>query len=178
MTMLEDIHRALERVPDPEMPISIVELGIVHAVRFDSTSPTPRVEVDITPTFIGCPALEMIREQIVLKIRAVAPNAAVEVRFVNDPPWSVDLISETGREKLREFGVSVPQRGAATIARSATMTPLTVSGESPASPGAAPACPFCGSAETHLESRFGPTRCKMIYYCDACRNSFEHLKPI
>lgn len=156
------------------MPISIVELGIVHSVRVDA--PAQRVHIDITPTFIGCPALDMIRDRIQAEVRRLSPGAEVDVRFVNDPPWSVDHISETGREKLRAVGVTVPPRGARSATPSASvLTPLTISRPTLE---ATPACPFCGESTTRQESRFGPTRCKMIFYCDACRNSFEHMKPV
>lgn len=177
----ERIRRVLETIPDPEMPISIVDLGLLHAVRVlrpdaehDASrgAPSPshvRVEIDLIPTFVGCPALDMIREQVCAKVASETGCRDVRVNFVHEPPWSVDRISAAGREQLRSFGVTVPDRSSPGAA--GALVPLTVS-------GAAPACPFCGAAQVELTSRFGPTRCKMIYYCNACRNSFEHLKLV
>ncbi len=191
----EDILNVLRTIRDPEMPISIVDLGIVEDVRIetsrdDSTvfdpealfEPEPQsrrqtrrelvevrkgaVNVDITvlPTFIGCPALDMIRDEIVEKVGALVQVDRVEVEFIHDPPWNVDRISEAGRESLRRHGVSAPDRnGVASLAILST---------------SAIACPFCGSSKTRLDSPFGPTRCRSIYYCDACRNSFEHMKRL
>lgn len=177
MITSEKIRRVLATIPDPEMPISIVDLGLLHDVRVQgadavrgAASPArARVEIDLIPTFVGCPALDMIREQVCAKVAAETGCRDVHVNFVHEPPWSVERISAAGREQLRLFGVTVPARpprGAA-----GTLVPLTVS-------GAALACPYCGAAEIEMTSRFGPTRCKMIYYCNACRNSFEHLKPV
>ncbi len=162
------VRDALATIPDPEMPISIVDLGMVHAVRLDAARGT--VEVDILPTFVGCPALDVIRERIGRTLSGLDGVVAVHVRFVHDPPWTPDRISDAGRESLRRFGVVVPPRGAHPRSQA---VPLTVGGEPPR-----PACPFCGSDNVRLESRFGPTRCKMIWYCAGCRNSFEQIKPV
>ncbi len=159
MTSTPEVLATLATILDPEMPISIVDLGIVENVQIVPLGPAAdehRVLITITPTFVGCPALDMIRDQIRRRIGELPRVADVEVRFVNDPPWTVGRISPAGRESLRQHGVTVP---------------LTV--------GGAPRnirCPYCDSPDTQLESRFGPTRCRMIYYCPACRNSFEHLK--
>ena len=162
------VRDALATIPDPEMPISIVDLGMVHDVRVD---PDRRcIEVDILPTFVGCPALDLIRERISQTLGELAGVEQVRVRFVHDPPWSPDRISDAGRESLRQFGVVVPPRGCGPQAQA---VPLTVGGRP-----AAPACPFCGSEDVRLESRFGPTRCKMIWYCLSCRNSFEQIKQV
>lgn len=160
---LEAVRARLVEILDPEMPVNIVDLGIVEAVRVSDG----RVEVDIVPTFVGCPALDVLRERI--REALVAAGATdVVVRFRNDPAWSVDRISDAGREALRRHGVGVPQRGAARP----SLVQLTATGV------ATTPCPFCGSSDTTLESPFGPTRCRMIYYCRACRNSFEQMKPI
>jgi ring-1,2-phenylacetyl-CoA epoxidase subunit PaaD len=101
----------------------------------------------------------MIEDEVRRKVAALPGVAAVEVRSRFDPPWSVERISPAGREALRRHGVTVPEAAP------------------DAEPGP-PHCPFCDSAAVHLDSPFGPTRCRMIYYCDACRNSFEHLKRV
>lgn len=168
MVTQEAVLEVLRTINDPEMPISIVDLGIVENVKIEApacevaltprkeTRPGARVSIDLLPTFIGCPALHAIEEQIRQRVSALAGVAQTEVYFRFDPPWTVDRISERGKEALRQFGVTVPDE------------------KQPASPP----CPFCGSTEVHLESPFGPTRCRMIYYCDSCRNSFEHMKSV
>ena len=157
----EAIVAALRAVDDPEMPINIVDLGLISDVRVSATA----LELDLTPTFIGCPALAMIRDRVEAVLRPVAAGRDLRVNWVMAPRWTVDRISEAGRERLRAFGVTTPAR---------QLVQLTVSAEQTV----AVPCPYCRSTATHVESPFGPTRCRMIYYCDSCRNSFEHLKPI
>jgi ring-1,2-phenylacetyl-CoA epoxidase subunit PaaD len=148
----------LRTINDPEMPISIVDLGVVNAVHIEQGQASVRVVVEILPTFVGCPALPVIGEEVRQRVSRLEGVGAVDVRFRFDPPWTVDRISAAGREALRQTGVTVP---------------------SPTQPGQAePSCPFCGSSTVHLESSFGPTRCRIIYYCESCRNPFEHMKKI
>jgi ring-1,2-phenylacetyl-CoA epoxidase subunit PaaD len=161
MVTREAVLELLRTINDPEMPISIVDLGIVEDVRINSgiTEDGCRetsVVIDLLPTFVGCPALQAIEEEVRQRISALPGVARVVVHFRFAPPWTVDRISPSGREALQKFGVTVPGE---------TQT-------------AAPPCPFCGSSAVHLESPFGPTRCRMIYYCNSCRNSFEHIKRV
>ncbi len=151
------IRSLLATIDDPEMPISIVDLGIVERVEVDGG----RVCISLTPTFTGCPALQMIDDQIVQMVGALPDVDEVVVKHVFDPPWRADRISEAGRERLREHGVTVP-------------SPQFVQMGVPTKE--AVPCPFCKSEQTNLDSPFGPTRCRMIYYCTSCRNTFEHLK--
>lgn len=161
MVTREAVLEILRMIDDPEMPISIVDLGIVEAVRLHSESEDQvGVEVDVLPTFVGCPALPVIEEEIRRHMGRLEGIGTVEVRFKFDPPWTVDRISPQGREALRRVGLTVPGVG--------------IEGQQ----AAPPCCPFCGSKEVRLESRFGPTRCRMIYHCHACRNPFEHLKRV
>ncbi len=167
MPTRDAVIELLREVPDPEMPISIVDLGIVERVEIDDTN----VTVDILPTFVGCPALAMIQDDIIKKLRTLDDVDDIIVNFMYEPAWSVDRISAAGRESLREHGVTVPQGGSdihSMIKQTATV-PLRTS---------AIPCPFCESKSTRLDSAFGPTRCRMIYYCEACRNSFEHMKRV
>ena len=182
MVTANDIRDVLRTIPDPEMPISIVDLGIVENVHVARDADGARVRIDILPTFVGCPALPMIEDEIRKYVTQLPNVAQVSVRFLFDPPWSVDRITESGRESLREHGVTVPACGVPTSPErergsaereAESMVPLTVS----ADPRPV-ACPFCDSESTRIESEFGPTRCRMIYYCEACRNSFEHLKRV
>jgi ring-1,2-phenylacetyl-CoA epoxidase subunit PaaD len=167
MMSVEAVYSVLRTVLDPEMPINIVDLGIVADVRVLHDA----VEVDVTPTFVGCPALDVLRQDIGSKLRTAGAGEA-RVRYIHEPPWSVERISDAGRAALRAHGVTVPAHGSVDAAGEAALVPLTISGVE------AIACPYCGSQQTRQESRFGPTRCRMIYYCDACRNQFEHMKAI
>ncbi len=161
MVSHEAVLAALRTVDDPEMPINIVDLGIVEAVRIEDEAAGGRVAIDILPTFVGCPALARIEEDIRQRVGRLSGVGQVDVHFRYDPPWTVDRISAAGRESLRKFGVTVP--------RLKEQCPA----EEPA-----PQCPYCGSLAVQLESSFGPTRCRMIYHCESCRNPFEHLKRI
>jgi len=156
---LAAVWRALESVTDPEIPvINIVEMGIVADVRANAT----RVIVDMTPTFVGCPALEVIREGIRSAIQALGERD-VDVNVVFDPPWTSDRISDEGRRKLKNFGLAPPGRA---CGAAATPSLDRIS------------CPYCESTETDLESIFGPTLCRSIHYCRNCLQSFEHFKPV
>jgi len=157
----EDVWRALAEIPDPEIPvISIVDLGVVADVRVEGG----RVEVDFTPTFMGCPALDTMRAQMEDAIRAL--GAEPDVRVVLDDSWSTDRISPDGREKLRAAGFAPP------AARSAGQPTLVQLERGPFR------CPWCGSTDTRLDNIFGPTPCRSLRYCNACRQPFEQFKTI
>jgi ring-1,2-phenylacetyl-CoA epoxidase subunit PaaD len=160
MVTTGDIWDVLRTVDDPEMPINIVDLGIVEKVRVE-TAPQPRIYLDLLPTFVGCPALPVIEQEIRKRLEKIAEGSAIEIHFQFHPPWTVDRITKDGREALKKFGITVPVPGQAELPE----------------PGHPP-CPFCGSSRVRMESSFGPTRCRMIYYCESCRNSFEHLKRV
>ena len=166
----EAIMDVLREIPDPEMPISIVDLGLVEDVRIGTNGDIAVWSIDVVPTFVGCPALPMIENEIRTKVGAVEGVGEVAVQFIYDPPWSVDRSSDGGRPSLAAHGVTVPEHG----------SKLDVPGHNGKVElrTSAIACPFCGSNETRLDSQFGPTRCRMIYYCEACRNSFEHMKRV
>lgn len=152
---------ALEDVKDPEIPpVSVVDMGMVSAVRVDGD----RVEIDMTPTFVGCPALGIIRRDVVARVAQVEGVGPVEVRFVFDPPWTSERITPLGRERLKSFGIAPP----------VAETP----GGGLINLDEVPPCPFCGSADTHMENLFGPTACRSIYYCDGCRQPFEAMKTV
>ena len=166
----EAIMDVLREIPDPEMPISIVDLGLVEDVRIGTNGDIAGVSIDVLPTFVGCPALPMIENEIRTKVGAVEGVGEVAVQFIYDPPWSVDRISDEGRQSLAAHGVTVPEHGSKLdVPGHGGKVELRTS---------AIACPFCGSNETRLDSPFGPTRCRMIYYCETCRNSFEHMKRV
>ena len=163
MSMIDTdaIMSVLETIPDPEMPVNIVDLGLIERLTIEPEDGGARVVIDVLPTFVGCPALDMIRGDIEAKVGHLAGVDGVVVNFIHDPPWSVDRISEAGRASLKQIGVGVPGRDAGMLQMG---TPVP--------------CPFCGATETRLESSFGPTRCRMIYYCTGCKNSFEQMKRV
>jgi len=154
---LAAIWSALESVTDPEIPVlSVVDLGIIAGVHLSEGA----VIVEMTPTFVGCPALDVIRGELRRAVEATGERN-VEVRVVFDPPWTSERMTETGRRKLKEFGLAPPVRCASTTATTAD-APVP--------------CPHCDSDRTDLESLFGPTLCRSIHYCRNCLQSFEHFK--
>ena len=172
------VWEALAEVPDPEIPvISVVDLGVVREVRVDDE----RVHVAFTPTFLGCPALEVMREQMAEKVRGL--DAEPEVEVVLDDPWSTDRITPEGREKLRAAGFAPPAlragsvTGKAGAARPETRVPTARVGLVQLQ-SQVHRCPYCGSTETRLENIFGPTPCRSLRYCESCRQPFEQFKTI
>jgi ring-1,2-phenylacetyl-CoA epoxidase subunit PaaD len=155
------VWAALDEIPDPEIPvISLVDLGVVRDVAVDGA----HVRIEFTPTFLGCPALEVMRRAMEEKVEALGGEP--EVAVIQDDSWSTDRISPAGREKLREAGL------APTVPRAAGATTL-VQLQSKAF-----RCPYCGSTETRLENIFGPTPCRSIRWCESCRQPFEQFKTI
>jgi len=185
------VWEALREVVDPEIPVvSVVDLGMVQEVTIDPDEAAVRVE--LLPTFLGCPALGLIRQAIVDRLQQLPQVARVDVEIVYDPPWSTDRISEEGRRKLAQFGISPPRRcGSMPVASNGSSTPTAsttstasesvhtshASTRSAASTGSA-LCPFCGSDNTRLDNGFGPTPCRSIWYCLDCRNPFEQMKSL
>ena len=157
-----DVWRALSEIHDPEIPpISIVDLGMVERVVVGADA----VEVELLPTFAGCPALDVIRDDAEEAVRGVDGVRGVRVRFVYAPPWTIGRITAAGREALRSHGITPPSQGGAFVPLAAlTRDGWTVT------------CPFCGSDQTVLESAFGPTLCRRTHFCRACRNPFEGFK--
>ncbi|WNC14179.1 1,2-phenylacetyl-CoA epoxidase subunit PaaD [Brevibacillus brevis] len=147
----------LQEVKDPEIPvISMVEMGMIHKV----TVKAGIARVEVLPTFVGCPALEIMKKNIGEKLTEKEGIDDVEVLFVYDPPWTSDRIQIDARGKLRSFGIAPP--------------PL---GIKPGDPWEV-ACPYCDSPYTQMENLFGPAACRSILYCRHCKNPFEALKPI
>jgi len=156
---LQQVWKMLERVFDPEIPsLNVIELGIIADVRVH----TRNVEVDMTPTFVGCPALDRIRDDITQTLESSGEHGVI-VNVVRDPAWTSDRITPEGRRKLKEFGLAPPG-------------PRCSGGETPNLEHAT--CPFCNSIDTQLESIFGPTLCRSIHYCQSCLQSFEQFKPV
>jgi ring-1,2-phenylacetyl-CoA epoxidase subunit PaaD len=155
------VWAALDEIPDPEIPvISLVDLGVVRDVAVDGE----HVRIEFTPTFLGCPALEVMRRAMEEKVEALGGEP--EVTVIQDDSWSTDRISPAGRDKLRDAGCPPPTPRAA---GATTLVQLQ---------SKAFRCPYCGSTETRLENIFGPTPCRSIRWCESCRQPFEQFKTI
>jgi ring-1,2-phenylacetyl-CoA epoxidase subunit PaaD len=157
----EQVWDALAEIPDPEIPVvSLVDLGVIRNVDVEDGT----VRVDFTPTFLGCPALEVMRDAMADQIRALGAEPEIAVR--QDDSWSTDRITPAGREKLRESGFAPP---APREAAAPTLVQLQSN---------VFRCPYCGSTDTRLENIFGPTPCRSLRYCAGCRQPFEQFKTI
>ena len=156
----------LHGVLDPEVPaISVTDLGIVR----DVVEHGDGLEVVVTPTYSGCPATEVI-DAAILEAIAAAGLGPARVTQRRAPAWTTDWITPEGREKLRAYGIA-PPGSCATGATAANVSPIRLMARNVA-------CPRCGSAQTERLSAFGSTACKSLYRCIACREPFEHFKPI
>jgi ring-1,2-phenylacetyl-CoA epoxidase subunit PaaD len=154
-------------VLDPEVPaISVVELGIVRDVEVEQDG---SVTVSVTPTYSGCPAMDVIEREIVAALAEGGWQA--RVRRVYSPAWTTDWIGAEAREKLTAYGIAPPS--AATGAMLDQLVPLRRHAAV-----AVVACPYCGSSATTMRSEFGPTACKAVMFCDACQQPFELFKAI
>lgn len=157
---------ALAEIADPEIPaISVVDLGVIGSVTVDEA----RVRVELLPTFVGCPAIDVMRQQIGERLSQLGVADAVEVEVSFTPPWTSERITPAGRERLRLSGFAPPHTA-----------PLADFGDSLAELAVLPLaeCPYCGSRNTTLENPFGPTLCRAIYHCADCRQPFEQMKRV
>jgi ring-1,2-phenylacetyl-CoA epoxidase subunit PaaD len=152
----KQIAGILHEVHDPEIPgISIVDLGMVLDIRAENA----HWQIDLAPTYSGCPAIDVI--PLLAKVKLTDEGFPdTEVKMVISPPWSTDWISETGRQKLLEYGIAPPE-GRASLLHDE---------------GKPRACPQCGSTQTYLLSRHGSTPCKAIYKCSDCEETFDYFK--
>ena len=158
------LWRVLEGVLDPEVPVlSVVELGIVRDVAVEDDG---AVTITVTPTYSGCPAMQVI-ERDILRALAEAGVSQARVRTVFAPAWTTDWMSDQAREKLRAYGIAPPGRAE----HEDELVPLRRR-------SSAPHCPFCESSDTELRSEFGSTACKSIAVCHACGQPFELFKAI
>jgi ring-1,2-phenylacetyl-CoA epoxidase subunit PaaD len=156
-----EVWAALDGIPDPEIPvISLVDLGVIKDVCVEGS----RVRVAFTPTFMGCPALDAMQRAMQERIEALGGEAEIDV--VLDGSWSTDRISEAGRAKLEAAGFAPP------APRAAAPPTLVQLQRGPFR------CPWCGSMDTRLENIFGPTPCRSLRYCNACRQPFEQFKTV
>ncbi|MCA1831041.1 MAG: phenylacetate-CoA oxygenase subunit PaaJ [Actinobacteria bacterium] len=144
MVTAAEVRARLDEVKDPEIPAcSITDLGMVERVEVRDDA----IEVDLVPTFAGCPALDVIARDVARAVQDVAAARDVRVRFVMNPPWTTDRIAPRARDAMGTLGKPEAVR-----------------------------CPYCGSAETERQTAFGPTPCRSIRYCTSCRNPFEAFK--
>lgn len=148
----------LEDVKDPEIPVlSLVDLGVITDVTVDKN----HVRVEMTPTFVGCPAMDYMKMEVenLLKEKGVIPD--VQISFKK--PWSSDLISEKGKVALKKYGLAPPPSNK-------IFTDLEILETA--------VCPRCDGSNTELKSPFGPTLCRALYYCHDCKEAFEQFKPL
>lgn len=151
------IYEALETVKDPEIDtVSVLDLGMVELVEIENN----HAVIQMLPTFSGCPALNIIRDNVVRAVESVEGIASAEVQFIFNPPWTSDRVTEKGRQGLKAFGIAPPPRF------------IEDDGSWHVD------CPYCGSTYVTLENIFGPTACRSILYCKSCKNPFEAMKPV
>jgi ring-1,2-phenylacetyl-CoA epoxidase subunit PaaD len=167
----EQIWAWLGEIPDPEIPvISIVDLGIVRNVRVadDGTC-----DVTITPTYSGCPAMQVIVDAITSALHA---RGVTTVRLHNQlsPAWTTDWMSEAGKAALRNYGIAPPAQQVIDISGLRAGPLAAISRRAASAPTVA--CPHCGSTHTEITSQFGSTPCKALYKCLACREPFDYFK--
>jgi ring-1,2-phenylacetyl-CoA epoxidase subunit PaaD len=158
---LDAARDAAGAVLDPEVPVlTIADLGVLRGVTVDDAG---RVTVTVTPTYSGCPAMDVIRHDVEAAVHG-AGFPEVEVRTVLSPAWTTDWMTEHGREALSAYGIAPPQH------RVSTDGPVLLS--------LSVRCPQCGSPDTRELSRFGSTACKSLWACNSCREPFDHFKAI
>jgi len=150
------IWKILESVKDPEVPVlSVVDLGVIRAVALDGQE----VKVTITPTYTGCPAMDMISMQIRMALNAAGYQTTIQT--ILSPAWTTDWITENGKQQLKAYGIAPP------VGKSmdqAYLEDLIVP------------CPQCNSTHTILVSQFGSTACKALYKCEECKEPFDYFK--
>jgi ring-1,2-phenylacetyl-CoA epoxidase subunit PaaD len=149
----------LEEVKDPEIPVlSLVDLGVITGVEIHGDD----VRIEMTPTFVGCPALDMMKSEITdVLLRNGVRNVHIDVSF--SAPWNSDKISDKGKLALKKFGLAPPPS-------TALIQDLDVLERV--------ACPRCNGTDTELKNAFGPTLCRSIHYCNTCHEAFEQFKPV
>ena len=155
-----EIRRLLETVADPEIPVlSVIDLGIIRDINVSAQG----VEVEVAPTYTGCPATEVIEQMIAAKLERSGIQG-VSIKRVLSPPWTTDWLTEAGRRKLQGYGIAPPQGSAGK--RSLLAPPTRIH------------CPRCSADRTTRVSEFGSTPCKASYKCDECLEPFEYFKCI
>ena len=161
MVTADQVWEAFDAIPDPEIPvISLVDLGVIRSVDVSGG----HVHVEFTPTFLGCPALDVMKRALEESVTALGGEPDVHV--IQDDSWSTDKITPAGREKLRAAGFAPPAPREASAPKLVQLQSNVFR------------CPYCGSTQTKLENIFGPTPCRSLRYCESCRQPFEQFKTI
>ena len=162
MKSKEHILALLSEIPDPEIPvITIVELGVIRDIQvIDDTT----IELKITPTYSGCPAMKQMEDDIITTLNKKGIEH-VRIKTVYTPAWTTDWISEDAKEKLRKYGIAPPQES--------TTDKSFLTGKTKQIK-----CPRCGSLHTEMVSQFGSTACKALYKCKDCLEPFDYFKCI
>jgi ring-1,2-phenylacetyl-CoA epoxidase subunit PaaD len=151
----------LNEIPDPEIPvISIVDLGVIRHIKINTNS----IEIDITPTYSGCPAMKQMENDIVAKLKDKGYNT-IKINTIYNPAWTTDWLSEDAKERLRKYGIAPPQES--------TTDKSFITGKTKQVK-----CPRCGSIHTEMVSQFGSTACKALYKCKDCLEPFDYFKCI
>jgi ring-1,2-phenylacetyl-CoA epoxidase subunit PaaD len=153
------ILKILDGVKDPEIPVlSLVDLGIINEVIIENDK---FVRIEMTPTFAGCPAIDIMKQEVLEALREQEIEAEVHVSF--EDPWNSNKITEKGRKALKDFGLAPPPQHNMVFDID-ILEHVT--------------CPYCQSGNTDLKSPFGPTLCRSLHYCNNCRQAFEQFKPL
>lgn len=162
MKQEDKIWDILQTIPDPEIPvISVVELGVIRSVDFLED----QLQITITPTYSGCPAMKQFEDDIVDTLHDKG-YPEVKIKTVFQPAWTTDWMSDEAREKLRKYGIAPPENGTQDKGALFSQGPKVV------------ACPQCRSEDTRLVSQFGSTACKAVYQCNSCKETFDYFKCI
>ncbi|MGB3180140.1 MAG: 1,2-phenylacetyl-CoA epoxidase subunit PaaD [Cyclobacteriaceae bacterium] len=159
----QDVYTLLKDVMDPEIPVlSLVDLGVITGVEVVSDG---KVKVEMTPTFVGCPAMDYMKQEVEDKLKSSGiPEPEVNITFREH--WSSDKITPEGRKKLKEFGLAPPPvSGGANLIEDLDILEKVE-------------CPNCGSENTLMKTPFGPTLCRSIHHCSDCKETFEQFKPL
>ena len=159
MVTQSEVMTWLEDVKDPEIPVlSLIDLGVIRKVELDSE----HVKVTMTPTFSGCPAMDVMKQDVIdTLIKNGIEHPEVEINFKES--WNSNLISEKGRAALKKFGLAPPPSNTLIV-------DIDILKHVP--------CPFCESTDTDMKSPFGPTLCRSLHYCNNCQQAFEQFKPL
>ena len=153
------VYEWLEQVKDPEIPVlSLVDLGVITNVLIEDD----RIKITMTPTFVGCPALDMMKNEIT-EVLNTKGFSKVDIEISFKTPWTSDRISEKGKDALKKFGLAPPPKAD-------LLTDIDVLEHAQ--------CPRCEGTDTDLKNAFGPTLCRSIHYCNSCHEAFEQFKPL
>jgi ring-1,2-phenylacetyl-CoA epoxidase subunit PaaD len=156
------VRETLAQIADPEIPaISVVDLGVIGEVEVSDEV----IRIELLPTFVGCPAIDVMRQQIGERVAALGIAERVEVEVSFATPWTSERISPAGRERLRRSGFAPPVMASGSGLEELAVMPIAE-------------CPYCGSRNTTLDNPFGPTLCRAIYHCADCRQPFEQFKRV